>query len=91
MASHYLPASETHDTLADWGFYRRVASQADWLVARMDGDTETEDLAYAKLIDSPELRYMGEWSDGRAVEELRVWDDPLNSSKFTHCNTWTGP
>ena len=91
VASHYLPASETHDTLADWGFYRRVASQADWLVARMDGDTGTEEVAYAKLIDSPELRYMGEWSDGRPVEELRVWDDPLNSSKFKHCNTWTGP
>ena len=57
----------------------------------MDGDIETEAVAYAKLIDSPELRHMGEWSDGRAVEELRVWDDPLNSSKFTHCNTWTGP
>ena len=57
----------------------------------MDGDTETEEVAYGKLIDSPELRYMGEWSDGRVVEELRVWDDPLNSSKFKHCNTWTGP
>ena len=91
VASHYVPAAETHDTLADWGFYRRVASQADWLVARNAGDDIAASIAQSKLVDSPELRNMGEWSDGQPVNELGIWDDALNSTAYEHCKTWTGP
>jgi len=91
VASHYLPAAETHDTLADWGMYRRVAAQADWLVARNTGDEIAASDAQSKLVDSPELRYMGEWSDGQPVNELGIWDDALNSTEFEHCKTWSGP
>jgi len=91
VASHYVPATETHDTLADWGFYRRVASQADWLVARNAGDEVAASTAQSKLVDSPELRNMGEWSDGQPVKELGIWDDALNSTAFEHCKKWTGP
>ena len=91
VASHYLPAAETHDTLADWGIYRRVASQADWLVARNAGDEIAAATAQSKLVDSPELRYMGEWSDGKTVNELGIWDDALNSTEFEHCKSWSGP
>ncbi|MAH91492.1 MAG: hypothetical protein CMA11_06960 [Euryarchaeota archaeon] len=91
VASHYLQASETHDSLADWSFYRRVAAQADWLVARTNGDIITENETLVELKDSQELRNMGQWSDGEDVEKLRVWDNALNSDRFEHCKTWTGP
>ncbi len=42
VASHYLQATEAHDDLADWGFYRRVASQSNWLVASLQGDEISE-------------------------------------------------
>ena len=42
VASHYLQATEAHDDLADWGFYRRVASQTNWLVASTSNDTINE-------------------------------------------------
>ena len=83
VSSHYLQASETHDTLADWAFYRRVASQADWMV------TQNENSRLA-LLDSDEFRYMGEWSDGTPVKELGVWDDALSSNEFDYCEDWTG-
>jgi len=91
VASHYLQASEAHDDLADWGFYRRVASQANWLVASLDGDIVAESTYRNELIDSEELRYMGEWSDGKAVEPLRTWSEAITSDKFDHCEDWTGP
>jgi len=90
VASHYLQATETHDTLADWGFYRRVASQADWLVARNIGDEQMASKAESILADSEELRYMGEWSDGTPVKELNTWGDALNSDRYEHCKSWTG-
>jgi len=91
VASHYLQASEAHDDLADWGFYRRVASQANWLVASLDGDTVAESTYRNELVDSEELRYMGEWSDGKTVEPMRTWSDAITSEKFEHCQDWTGP
>jgi len=91
VASHYLQATEAHDDLADWGFYRRVASQANWLVASLDNDTFAESKYRGQLVDSEELRYMGEWSDGRPVEPLRTWNDAINSDRFDHCKEWTGP
>jgi len=90
VATHYLQATETHDTLADWGFYRRVASQADWLVARNIGDELMESNAETLLVDSEELRYMGEWSDGTPVKTLKTWGDALNSDQYEHCKSWTG-
>ncbi len=91
VATHYLQATETHDDLADWGFYRRVANQANWLVSSLNNDTDNELIYRNKLIDSEELRYMGEWSDGREVEPLRTWEDALNSNRFDYCKDWTGP
>ena len=91
VASHYLQATEAHDDLADWGFYRRVASQANWLVASTSNDTINESEWRNQLIDSEELRYMGEWSDGKEVEALRTWTDAINSDRFDHCEGWTGP
>lgn len=91
VASHYLQATEAHDDLADWGFYRRVASQANWLVASTSNDTINESEWRNQLIDSEELRYMGEWSDGKEVETLRTWTDAINSDRFDHCEGWTGP
>ena len=91
VASHYLQATETHDTLADWGFYRRVVHQSDWLVARADGNQGMADYSASMLVDSKELRNMGEWSDGTNVKQLGIWDDALNSSEFKHCKSWTGP
>ena len=91
VASHYLQASETHDSLADWGFYRRVASQADWLVANTIGDEIAAENTRMQLIDTQELRNMGEWSDGQQVKELQIWEDAISSSSFDYCKTWTGP
>ena len=91
VATHYLQATETHDDLADWGFYRRVASQANWLVASLNNDTHEESKFRNQLIDSEELRYMGEWSDGRKVKQLQTWPDALNSDEYEHCKKWTGP
>jgi len=91
VATHYLQATETHDDLADWGFYRRVANQANWLVASLNNDTLEESEYRDLLIDSEELRYMGEWSDGRTVEPLRTWEDAINSNEFDYCKDWTGP
>lgn len=91
VASHYLQATETHDTLADWGFYRRVIHQSDWLVARTEGNLSMADYSASMLVDSEELRHMGEWSDGTDVKELGVWNDALNSSEFEHCKSWSGP
>ena len=91
VATHYLQASETHDTLADWGFYRRVANQAEWLVAGALGNVEMESNAKSNLIDSDDFRYMGKWSDGTDVLQLRTYADPLNSSQYGHCSNWVGP
>jgi hypothetical protein len=91
VATHYLQASQTHDTLADWAFYRRVDAQADWVVSRSIGDTIAEENAYLSLIDSAELRYMGEWSDGTPVKEMSVYSDAINDSEFEYCKDWIGP
>ncbi|GIQ96174.1 MAG: hypothetical protein CM15mP1_0700 [Methanobacteriota archaeon] len=91
VASHYLQATEAHDDLADWGFYRRVVSQANWLVASALNDTVSESKWRTELIDSENLRYMGEWSDGKEVEPLRTWNNAMNSDRFGHCADWTGP
>lgn len=85
VASHYIPANEAHDTLADWAFYRRVDAQADWVVARSRGDYNTEDFAYFHLIDGPLLRNMGDWSDGTPVLELQPYTNAIQEKKFSHC------
>ena len=85
VATHYIPANEAHDTLADWAFYRRVDAQADWVVARSRGDFNTEEFAYFHLIDSPILRDMGEWSDGTPVLELQPYTNAIQENNFSHC------
>ena len=91
VASHYLQATEAHDDLADWGFYRRAVSQANWLVASAQNDSVNESNWRSELVDSENLRYMGEWSDGKKVKPLRTWTDAINSSRFGYCKEWTGP
>jgi len=85
VATHYIPANEAHDTLADWAFYRRVDAQADWVVARSRGDFNTEEFAYFHLIDGPELRDMGEWSDGTPVLQLQPYTNAIQDKKFSSC------
>ena len=85
IATHYIPATEAHDTLADWAFYRRVDAQADWVVARSRGDYNTENFAYFHLIDGPLLRDMGEWSDGTPVLELVPYSNAIQEKRFNHC------
>ena len=85
IATHYIPATEAHDTLADWAFYRRVDAQADWVVARSRGDYNTENFAYFHLIDGPLLRDMGEWSDGTPVLELEPYTNAIQEKRFNHC------
>ncbi|MGB1549012.1 MAG: hypothetical protein ACPHA0_01530 [Candidatus Poseidoniaceae archaeon] len=90
VASHYLQATEAHDDLADWGFYRRVASQSNWLVASLQGD-ESESEYRNLLTNTDELRYMGEWSDGTPVLRLRTYENAISSNDFKYCQEWTGP
>ena len=85
IATHYIPATEAHDTLADWAFYRRVDAQADWVVARSRGDYNTENFAYFHLIDGPLLRDMGEWSDGTPVLKLEPYSNAIQEKRFNHC------
>tara|TARA_S200000501_G_scaffold227619_1_gene213428 strand:- start:4066 stop:5721 length:1656 start_codon:yes stop_codon:yes gene_type:complete len=91
VGTHYLPTDSVHDTLADFGVYRRIDAQADWVVARSRGDYITEDWAYQHLIDSDLLRNMGKWSDGTDVLPLLVYEDALNTEeKFNYCKTFEG-
>ena len=85
VATHYLPANEAHDTLADWALYRRVDAQADWVVAHSRGDLNTADFAYANLIDTGMLTYMGKWSDGVDVLPLQGYSNPSESNRFANC------
>ena len=78
VASHYLQASQVHEVLADWGFYRRADAQADYMVARSDGNSSSDILAADYLFNETWLANMGEWSDGVAVEEITVYRDALN-------------
>ena len=78
VASHYLQASQVHEVLADWGFYRRADAQADYMVARSDGNTSTDISADDYLFNETWLANMSEWSDGVAVEEITVYHDALN-------------
>ena len=85
VATHYIPANEAHDTLADWAFYRRIDAQADWVVAHSRGDLNTADFAYANLIDTGMLTNMGKWSDGMDVLPLQVYSNPSESNRFADC------
>ncbi|RJU98592.1 MAG: hypothetical protein DWC04_03070 [Candidatus Poseidoniales archaeon] len=91
VGSHYLPTDSVHDRLADYGVYRRIDAQADWVFARTQGDHITENWAYNHLVDSDLLRSMGEWSDGTPVLPLLVYKDALHTEKkFAYCETFEG-
>ena len=85
VATHYLPANEAHDTLADWAFYRRVDAQADWVVAHSRGDLNTADFAYANLVNTGMLTDLGKWSDGVDVLPIQAYTNPSESKKFADC------
>jgi len=86
VGSHYLPTDSVHDTLADWGIYRRIDAQADWVVARSRGDIFTESWAYEHLINTPLLTNMGQWSDGVNVLPLLIHLEALQlNDTFARC------
>ena len=85
VATHYIPANEAHDTLADWAFYRRVDAQADWIVAESRGDVNTADFAYANLVNTGMLTDMGKWSDGVDVLPIQAYTNPSEAKKFADC------
>ena len=85
VATHYLPANEAHDTLADWAFYRRVDAQADWVVAHSRGDLNTADFAYANLVNTGMLTNLGKWSDGVDVLPIQAYTNPSESKRFADC------
>ena len=88
VGTHYLPTNSVHDTLADWGIYRRIDAQADWVVARSRGDVNTESWAYQHLLNTPLLTDMGEWSDGEPVLPLLVHLEALTMvEKFKRCQS----
>jgi hypothetical protein len=88
VGTHYLPTNSVHDTLADWGIYRRIDAQADWVVARSRGDVFTESWAYEHLLNTPVLTDMGKWSDGQDVLPLLIHHEALTmNEKFAHCRT----
>ena len=85
VATHYIPANEAHDTLADWAFYRRVDAQADWVVAQSRGDYNTADFAYQNLVNTGMLTNMGKWSDGVDVLPIQAYTNPGEEPKFADC------
>lgn len=88
VASHYLQADPAHDRLSDWGFYRRVDAQADFLVAQSRNDTFTSDWALSYMLEPVTLTGMGQWSDGTPVLPLSLYTDGLNNhSRFIECRS----
>ena len=86
VASHYLQTDPAHDRLSDWGFYRRIDAQADFLVAHARNDTFTAGWAMDYLTEPVTLTEMGEWSDGTAVIPLGWYTNALdNHSRFNDC------
>ena len=85
VATHYIPANEAHDTLADWAFYRRADAQADWIVAHSRGDLNTADFAYANLVNTGMLTNMGKWSDGVDVLPIQAYTNPSEARRFADC------
>ena len=85
VATHYIPANEAHDTLADWAFYRRIDAQADWVVAQSRGDLNTADFAYANLVNVGMLTNLGKWSNGVDVLPIQAYTNPSDSKQFADC------
>ena len=86
VASHYLQTDPAHDRLSDWGFYRRIDGQADFLVAHARNDTFTAGWAMEYMTEPVTLTEMGEWSDGTAVVPLAWYTNALdNHSRFEDC------
>ena len=87
IASHYLQTNPAYDRLSDWGFYRRIDAQADFLVAHGRNDSFTADWAYQYMIEEQTLTEMGKWSDGTQVLPLSVYHDALNTEpRFSDCS-----
>lgn len=86
VASHYVQTNPAYDRLADWGFYRRIDAQADFLVAHGRNDTFTADWAFQYMTEEETLTNMGKWSDGTPVLPLSVYADAINTEpRFSAC------
>ncbi len=86
VASHYMQTDPAHDRLSDWGFYRRIDAQADYIVAQGRNDTFTADFAFQYMTDETMLTGMGQWEDGTPVLPLKLFHDGLNTdAMFEAC------
>ena len=86
VASHYMQTDPAHDRLSDWGFYRRIDAQADFVVAHSRNDTFTSDFAYHYLTDEVMLTNMGTWEDGTPVLPLQLVHNAVVSVEpFVSC------
>ena len=86
VASHYMQTDPAHDSLSDWGFYRRIDAQADYLVAQSRNDTFTSDFAFQYMTDETMLTNMGQWEDGTPVLPLGLFHNAVNTeATFADC------
>lgn len=86
VASHYLQTNPAHDSLADWGFYRRLDAQADWLTAESRNDSNTIEWSRNYLLDPNVLAPMGTWSDGTEVLPLKlIFGRDTSIKKYQDC------
>ena len=86
VASHYMQTDPAHDSLSDWGFYRRIDAQADYIVAHSRNDTFTSDFAFHYMTDETMLTNMGQWEDGTPVLPLGLYHDAVNTdANFAQC------
>jgi len=86
VASHYLQTDPAHDSLSDFGFYRRLDAQADYLVAQARQDSITSAWATDYMTSDEMWLDMGDWSDGTPVLPLVRFTNALDSSQFDSCN-----
>ena len=86
VASHYMQTDPAHDSLSDWGFYRRIDAQADYIVAHSRNDTFTSDFAFHYMTDETMLTNMGQWEDGTPVLPLGLYHNAVNTeARFAQC------
>ncbi|MCY3410125.1 MAG: hypothetical protein INQ03_00680 [Candidatus Heimdallarchaeota archaeon] len=84
VASHYLPTDPLYDSLAIYGYFKRIDAMADYLTIRMNGgDTEMITTYFLGNMASD----MGSWSDGTEVIPALSTKDPYNSEIINYVNS----
>jgi hypothetical protein len=77
IASHYLPAGLIRDSLADHSYYPRIEAQADYIASSAWNDDVSAAAAKAWFTTEGEMTDLGEWSDGMAVNPIKIVASPL--------------